>query len=97
MGFTVTAERDDNVINQIKVVQKTMDGLDSYQVFEFGSGELGLFRLNLQDLDGIDTWQIDKLMNKAASSFLKEEGANEMDPNLILIRLGRPDSTTATP
>jgi hypothetical protein len=56
MGFTVTAERDDNVINQIKVVQKTMDGLDSYQVFEFGSGELGLFRLNLQDLDGIDTW-----------------------------------------
>jgi hypothetical protein len=36
-------------------------------------------------------------MNKAASSFLKEEGANEMDPNLILIRLGRPDSTTATP
>ena len=96
MSFTVTADREDTIISQIKVIQKTMDSVDSYQVFEFGNGDLALFRLNLNDLEGVDTWQIDKLMDKAAPMFLKEEGANEMDPNLILIRLGRPDTSAAT-
>ena len=37
-------------------------------------------------------WNIDQFLSKHANDFIREEIANEMDPNLILMRLGKLES-----
>ena len=69
---------------------------DSYQIFEIakkspaGEGSFGIFALNTAEIKDVKIWQPELVLEKYAPQMLFEKRANEMDPNLILIRLGNP-------
>jgi len=96
--FQISIERDEQSANvqAVKVLQKSRE-LDenTFQVFEFAKvrGEredtscLSLFALNTEDLAEFEDHEVDKLLQTHVASFLTESIANEMDPNIILLRL----------
>ena len=104
LPFGISLDKTEEALNQeessvsihaIKILQKTLHTSDSYQVFEvFKQSEeksgrnFGVFALNTSDLKGVEPWQPDLVISKYASDLLKQTVANEMDPNLVLIRLG---------
>ena len=68
----------------------------SYQIFEIaknspaGQGDFGIFAVNTAEIKDVKIWQPELVLEKYAPQMLFEKRANEMDPNLILIRLGNP-------
>lgn len=44
----------------------------------------------------IKNWQLDHLILKGVQMFLIEDSVNEMDPNIILMRLGKIDTDAAS-
>lgn len=91
------SEDEDSVqIHGINILQKTLHSESSYQVFEVGhdgettkEGDFGVFALNIEETEeGPKIWQPELILDKYAPQMLHETVANEMDPNLVLIRLG---------
>ena len=68
--------------------------METYQVFEFGKKDdkigdhFGVFALNIAEMNDISIWQPERVIERYAAKMLTEKVANEMDPNLIIIRLG---------
>lgn len=51
-------------------------------------GDFGVFALNIEEMKNVEIWQPELVLEQYAPQMLLEKVANEMDPNLILIRLG---------
>ena len=51
-------------------------------------GSFAVFALNISEIKEVNIWQPELVLEQFAPQMLLEKVANEMDPNLIFIRLG---------
>lgn len=47
-----------------------------------------MFALNVADMKDVKIWQPERVLEQYTPQMLIEKFANEMDPNLIIVRLG---------
>lgn len=67
--FSTTVSKSENdTIEFVKIVQKTLDSDDSYQVFEFSSKVGAIFAINTGNR--FASWQIGDILNAGTKQFL---------------------------
>lgn len=93
MPYQLHIDKDeDESIHGAKIVQKTQHSDESYQIFEFADvsrkSNFGVFAINTDDLKYFVIWQPETLLKMYPKQFLTEKAANEMDANIIILRLG---------